>query len=37
VAIAASPTKGERVELFVGEQNYVLVTVPSMVWNGFKG
>jgi len=33
----ASTTKGELMELFVGEQNYALVTVPSMVWNGFKG
>jgi len=33
----ASPTRGELMELFVGEQNYALVTVPSMVWNGFKG
>jgi dTDP-4-dehydrorhamnose 3,5-epimerase len=24
-------------ELFVGDQNYVLVTVPPLVWNGFKG
>jgi dTDP-4-dehydrorhamnose 3,5-epimerase len=33
----ASPTKGELMELFVGDQNYCLVTVPPMVWNGFKG
>ena len=33
----ASPTRGEVMELFIGETNYQLVTVPPMVWNGFKG
>jgi dTDP-4-dehydrorhamnose 3,5-epimerase len=32
-----SPTRSEVMELYVGEQNYVLVTVPPLVWNGFKG
>lgn len=32
-----SPTRGNVSELFVGEHNYVLVTVPPLVWNGFKG
>jgi dTDP-4-dehydrorhamnose 3,5-epimerase len=32
-----SPTAGNVVELHVGELNYVLVTVPPLVWNGFKG
>lgn len=32
-----SPTKGELMELFIGESNYQLVTVPPLVWNGFKG
>jgi len=32
-----SPTRSEVMELFVGDQNYVLVTVPPLVWNGFKG
>ena len=32
-----SPTGGQLMELFIGEANYVLVTVPPMVWNGFKG
>jgi len=32
-----SPTRGELMELFIGEQNYVLVTIPPNVWNGFKG
>jgi dTDP-4-dehydrorhamnose 3,5-epimerase len=32
-----SPTRSEVMELYVGDQNYVLVTVPPLVWNGFKG
>jgi dTDP-4-dehydrorhamnose 3,5-epimerase len=32
-----SPTRGNLVELHVGELNYVLVTIPPGVWNGFKG
>lgn len=32
-----SPTKGEVQELFVGEDNYVLVKIPPGIWNGFKG
>lgn len=32
-----SLTKGELMELFIGEDNYVLVTIPLNVWNGFKG
>lgn len=32
-----SPTKGELQEIFLGPDNYCLVTVPPMVWNGFKG
>jgi dTDP-4-dehydrorhamnose 3,5-epimerase len=32
-----SPTHGEVQEIFVGEQNHVLVHVPARVWNGFKG
>ena len=34
---ADSPTKGNVMEVFVGELNYALVTVPPLVWNGFKG
>lgn len=34
---AESPTKGEIQELFLGPDNYCLVTVPPMIWNGFKG
>lgn len=32
-----SPTRGELQELFTGEENYALVTIPPGVWNGFKG
>jgi dTDP-4-dehydrorhamnose 3,5-epimerase len=32
-----SPTTGNFVELHIGELNYVLVTIPPLVWNGFKG
>ena len=34
---AQSPTRGEVQEIFLGPDNYCLVTVPPMVWNGFKG
>ena len=32
-----SHTKGELQEIFLGPDNYLLVTVPPMIWNGFKG
>jgi dTDP-4-dehydrorhamnose 3,5-epimerase len=32
-----SPTQGVVQEIHVGELNYALVTIPPMVWNGFKG
>lgn len=32
-----SPTYKELMELYPGESNYVLITVPPGVWNGFKG
>jgi dTDP-4-dehydrorhamnose 3,5-epimerase len=32
-----SSTKGEIMELFPGESNYVLIKVPPGIWNGFKG
>ena len=32
-----SPTKGKISEVFMGPDNYVLVTVPPLIWNGFKG
>lgn len=31
-----SPTKGDLMELFVGEKNYCLVKIPPKIWNGFK-
>lgn len=31
-----SPTKGNIMELFIGEDNYCLVQVPPNVWNGSK-
>lgn len=32
-----SSTREELMELFLGPANYVLVKVPPLVWNGFKG
>ena len=32
-----SKTKGELMEIFMGEDNYCLVKIPPRVWNGFKG
>lgn len=32
-----SPTRGETQEIFMGPSNYCLVTVPPLLWNGFKG
>jgi len=34
---AGSGTRGEIQEVVIGEDNYVLVRVPPLVWNGFKG
>jgi dTDP-4-dehydrorhamnose 3,5-epimerase len=31
-----SPSKGEIMELFIGPDNYKLITIPPKVWNGFK-
>jgi dTDP-4-dehydrorhamnose 3,5-epimerase len=33
----ASSTRGELMELFIGESNYCLVKIPPLIWNGFKG
>ena len=33
---ASSPTKGEVQEIFLGVDNYQLVTIPPGVWNGTK-
>ena len=32
----ASPTHGELMELFIGEQNYCLVQIPPGIANGYK-
>jgi dTDP-4-dehydrorhamnose 3,5-epimerase len=32
-----SETRGNLMELHIGELNYCLVTIPPRVWNGFKG
>lgn len=32
-----SATKGEIQEIYMGPDNYCLVTVPPLIWNGFKG
>lgn len=32
-----SRTRGELMEIFLGENNYHLLVIPPMVWNGFKG
>ena len=34
---AGSTTLGNLQEIFMGPENYCLVTVPPLVWNGFKG
>lgn len=34
---ARSSTRGEVQEIFLGSDAYSLVTVPPLVWNGFKG
>lgn len=32
-----SSTRGQLMELYLGEGNYSLVRIPPLVWNGFKG
>lgn len=32
-----SPTHGELMEIFTGPENYQLITIPPLVWNGVKG
>jgi dTDP-4-dehydrorhamnose 3,5-epimerase len=36
-ARSTSGTRGQLMELFLGEAEYSLVSVPSGIWNGFKG
>ncbi|MEC9375509.1 MAG: dTDP-4-dehydrorhamnose 3,5-epimerase family protein [Pseudomonadota bacterium] len=31
-----SSTRGEFQEFFISPENYLLVTVPPMIWNGYK-
>ena len=31
-----SSTKGEIQEFYISPENYLLVTVPPLIWNGFK-
>lgn len=35
-ARTSSKTKGELMEIFIGEHNYQRVTIPPGVWNGYK-
>ena len=32
-----SKSKGEYQKIFLSPDNYFLVTIPPLVWNGFKG
>lgn len=32
-----SKTRGEVQEYFLSPENYCLVTIPPLIWNGFKG
>ena len=32
-----SPTYGKIQEIYIGDDNYVRVTVPPLIWNGFMG
>jgi dTDP-4-dehydrorhamnose 3,5-epimerase len=34
---AASVTQGEIQEIFSGEDDYKLITIPPLVWYGFRG
>lgn len=36
-ARAHSPTRGEVQDIVIGEDNYCRVTIPPMIWSGFKG
>ena len=31
-----SPTKGKIQEIFLSNDNHILVSIPPMIWNGFK-
>ena len=32
----SSSTKGNLMELFIGEENYFLIKIPPKIWNGYK-
>jgi dTDP-4-dehydrorhamnose 3,5-epimerase len=32
-----SPTRGAVQEIVIGDGNYCLVTIPALIWSGFKG
>ena len=32
-----SNTRGQLQEIFMGTDNHVLVKIPPLIWNGFKG
>lgn len=32
-----SSTKGNLLEIVTGDENYLLVKIPPLIWNGFKG
>jgi dTDP-4-dehydrorhamnose 3,5-epimerase len=34
---ARSPSKDRVQEIFLGPDNYYLVIIPPLIWNGFKG
>jgi len=34
---SGSPTRGKLMEVFLGPDNYSLVSIPPELWNGFKG
>ncbi len=36
-ARSESPTRGEVHEILMGEEHYYLVTIPPLIWSGFKG
>lgn len=33
---SASPTRGSLMEVFTGPDDYKLISIPPLVWNGFK-
>lgn len=33
---ATSSTKGEFMEIYIGDNNYAIVQIPEKIWNGFQ-